>query len=58
MDLTFGVCSARALLAILMVIDDNNHGQPIALMLFTARKEARATHADYNGALLQDLLSR
>jgi hypothetical protein len=26
MDLTFNVCSARVLLAILMVIDDENHG--------------------------------
>jgi hypothetical protein len=57
MDLTFGVCSAWAL-AILMVIDGKNRGQLVALILFTACKEAKATHADYNGALLQDLLNR
>ena len=58
MDLTFGVCSARALLVILMVIDENNHGLPVAFFLFTARREAQATHADYDGALLQRLLHR
>src|SRR6266576_1522600 len=33
MDLTFGVCSARALLVILMAIDDSGSGIPICFML-------------------------
>jgi len=57
MDLTFGVCSARALLAILMVIDDSGTGIPIAFMLFTARPSAKAVHADYDTAELDHLLS-
>ncbi|KAF6747490.1 hypothetical protein DFP72DRAFT_1149006 [Ephemerocybe angulata] len=56
MDLTFGFCSARALLVILMVIDDANKGIPVAQMIFTAKKEAKAVHADYNQALLDRLL--
>ncbi|KAJ7188449.1 hypothetical protein C8R46DRAFT_879117, partial [Mycena filopes] len=58
MDLTFGVCSGRVLLAILMAIDENNHGVPIAQIIFTARKAAKAVHADYNGQLLKELLGK
>ncbi|KAJ7183914.1 hypothetical protein C8R46DRAFT_1210048 [Mycena filopes] len=58
MDLTFGVCSGRVLLAILMAIDKNNHGVPIGQIIFTARKSAKAVHADYNGQLLKDVLGK
>ncbi|KAJ7763793.1 hypothetical protein B0H16DRAFT_1310984 [Mycena metata] len=57
MDLTFGVCNGRALLAILMVIDDQNKGLPVALMLFTAKKETKAVHADYDKKLLAEQLT-
>jgi len=57
MDLTFGVCSAHALLVILMALDETGKGIPICFILFTARESARATHADYNSALLTRLLS-
>ncbi|KAF6743783.1 hypothetical protein DFP72DRAFT_827164 [Ephemerocybe angulata] len=56
MDLTFGFSSARALLVILMVIDENNKGIPVAQMIFTARRDAKAVHADYNQALLDEIL--
>jgi len=56
MDLTFGVCSARALLAILMALDENGTGIPICFIMFTARETAKATHADYDTALLDRLL--
>jgi len=56
MDLTFGFCSARALLAILMALDENGSGVPICFILFTARETKKATHADYNTALLDRLL--
>ncbi|KAK6988928.1 hypothetical protein R3P38DRAFT_2803880 [Favolaschia claudopus] len=55
MDLTFGVC---ALLAILMVLDDQQKGFPVGFMLFTAKKDAKAVHADYNKELLADLLQK
>ncbi|KAK7050167.1 hypothetical protein R3P38DRAFT_3306410 [Favolaschia claudopus] len=58
MDLTFGVCNGRALLAILMVLDDQQKGLPVAFMLFTAKKDAKAVHADYNKELLKDLLCK
>jgi len=58
MDLMFGFCSGCALLCILMAIDDRNKGIPIAFIVFTARKNTKATHADYNTKLLDDLLSK
>ena len=54
-DLTFGFCSARALLSILMVLDSKGRGLPIAFIIFTARKHARAVHADYNTKVLTRL---
>ncbi|KAJ7149105.1 hypothetical protein C8R46DRAFT_916478, partial [Mycena filopes] len=58
MDLTFGVCNGRALLAILMVLDDENKGLPIAFILFTAKKETKAVHADYDKIILEELLKQ
>jgi len=57
MNLIFGVCSAHALLAILMVIDDSGIGITIAFMMFTARPSTKAVHADYDTAELDRLLS-
>ncbi|TRM61181.1 hypothetical protein BD626DRAFT_406215 [Schizophyllum amplum] len=54
-DLTFGFCSARALLAILMVIDKEGRGIPIAFIMFTARKYVKAVHADYDTEVLSRL---
>ncbi|KAJ7153245.1 hypothetical protein C8R46DRAFT_830330, partial [Mycena filopes] len=56
MDLTFGVCNGRALLAIMMGLDDENKGLPLAFMLFTAKKDTKAVHADYNKVLLEGQL--
>ena len=56
LDLTFGTCSARALTGILMALDDKNRGIPVAFFKFTARKETKATHADYDGQLLERIL--
>jgi hypothetical protein len=52
MDLTFCVCSAQALLVILMAIDDAGSSIPICFMLFTARESAKAVHANYDTAIL------
>ncbi|KAJ6557679.1 hypothetical protein B0H19DRAFT_946319, partial [Mycena capillaripes] len=56
MDLTFGVCNSRALLAIVMVLDDEKKGLPVALILFTAKQKTKAVHADYNKELMEQLL--
>ncbi|KAF8152258.1 hypothetical protein B0H34DRAFT_677651 [Crassisporium funariophilum] len=57
MDLTFGVCSARTLLVILMALNKTGAGIQICFMMFTARERARATHSDYNVRLLTCLLN-
>ncbi|KAJ7458973.1 hypothetical protein FB451DRAFT_1046462, partial [Mycena latifolia] len=54
MDLTFGVCNGRALLGILMALDDEMKGLPVAFFLFTAKQDTKAVHADYNKALLEE----
>jgi hypothetical protein len=56
MDLTFGICSARALLVIIMAIDNSGHGIPICFMLFTACDSTKAVHADYDTVVLDWLL--
>ncbi|KAG0692955.1 hypothetical protein DFH29DRAFT_985619 [Suillus ampliporus] len=56
MDGTFNICSSRVLLFILMVIDNENRGIPVCQIIFSARQEAKATHADYNGQLLKHYL--
>ncbi|KAJ6512098.1 hypothetical protein C8R47DRAFT_1207449 [Mycena vitilis] len=58
MDLTFGVCNGRALLAILMVLDDQQKGLPVAFMLFTAKKSTKAVHADYTKELMSQILGQ
>jgi hypothetical protein len=58
LDGTFGINSARSLLFIGMAINNENKGIPIVFFHFTARKTSAATHGDYDGPLLQDLLSR
>ncbi|KAM6503401.1 hypothetical protein JOM56_000344 [Amanita muscaria] len=57
-DLTFGFCSARANLLIVMALDDNKKGIPIGLIVFTARPTARAVHADYDTELIRSLLDK
>lgn len=57
LDGTFGVCSERLLLFIIMVIDEEWKGVPVSFLLFSAATGAKATHASYNRAILQKLLS-
>ncbi|PBK70253.1 hypothetical protein ARMSODRAFT_1036416, partial [Armillaria solidipes] len=58
MDLTFGFSSSRVLLGILLAMDENKRGIPLGFILFSARKDAKAVHADYNAELLDHLLER
>lgn len=39
-----------------MVIDEHNKGIPIAQLIFTAKKETKAVHADYDKTLLDEQL--
>jgi hypothetical protein len=55
---TFGVNSFCSLLFISMAVNHKNKGIPIVFFHFTARKTAAATHGDYDGLLLKDLLAR
>lgn len=58
-DLTFGFCSARANLWILMVIDEHFRGIPVAYVIFSAKATTsrRGVHGDYNTGLLETILS-
>ncbi|GBE82674.1 hypothetical protein SCP_0410590 [Sparassis crispa] len=58
MDGTFRICSARVLCFIIMVINDQNKGIPVAHIVFSAKKHTKAVHADYNGALLTRLVEK
>ncbi|KAJ8085883.1 hypothetical protein PM082_004702 [Marasmius tenuissimus] len=56
MDLTFGFCSSSLLLTLLMAFNSSRHGVPVGALLFSARKDAKATHADYNTQELTKLV--
>ncbi|KAI0700325.1 hypothetical protein BC835DRAFT_1412129 [Cytidiella melzeri] len=56
MDGTFGVCSVRVLLFILMVVDNSNRGIPVAFFLFTAKEKHTAVHASYDSTVLEKFL--
>ena len=58
MDLTFGVNSTKCLVCIIMAIDPHSRGIPLAFIVFTPLKHALAAHASYDGAILEDLLTR
>ena len=56
LDGTFGICSTCVLVFFLMVVDDRNIGVPVATIIFTPKKDAKAGHASYDGPLLARLL--
>ncbi|KAI4517100.1 hypothetical protein K525DRAFT_211665, partial [Schizophyllum commune Loenen D] len=58
MDLTFGVCSSRFLVLILLARTPDGKGLPIATMLFTALPDAKAVHASYDTAIITKLLTK
>jgi hypothetical protein len=57
-DITFGFSSARANLMILMAIDNQFKGVPIAYIVFTACADTKAVHADYDTALMENVMTR
>ncbi|KAH7337683.1 hypothetical protein B0J17DRAFT_718432 [Rhizoctonia solani] len=57
-DGTFGVCDWRLLLFIVMGVDEQNHGVPLAFLLFLAPGGNKATHSGYNTKILVKVLSQ
>ncbi|CUA78041.1 hypothetical protein RSOLAG22IIIB_13012 [Rhizoctonia solani] len=58
LDGTFGVCDRRLLLFIVMGIDKQNHGVPLAFLLFSAPGGNKATQSGYNTLILVKVLGR
>lgn len=56
MDGTFGISSSKLLLFIALATDENGKGVPLALFLFSAPTDNRATHAGYDTKILAELL--
>jgi hypothetical protein len=57
LDLTFSIYSAKILIGIVMGINKNSRGIPLAMFIFLPLKDAKAVHASYDGAILQDILT-
>lgn len=58
MDGTFGVCNSKILLFILMALDDERKGVPIAFFLFSAPSGNKFTAGGYNTEVLARLLGK
>ena len=58
LDLTFSFSSACANLLIIMALDEQKTGIPIGLIVFTAKADVKAVHADYNMQLIRSLLEK
>lgn len=52
LDGTFGVCNDKLLLFILMAVDEDRKGVPLAFLLFSAPSGNRFTAAGYNTSIL------
>ncbi|KAG8740946.1 hypothetical protein FRC11_015058, partial [Ceratobasidium sp. 423] len=57
-DGTFGVCDRRILLFIVMGIDEQSRGVPLAFLLFSAPGGNQATHGGYDTPILVKVLAR
>ncbi|KAJ7094102.1 hypothetical protein C8R44DRAFT_749621 [Mycena epipterygia] len=55
-DGTFGVCDSRLLLFIIMVVDENKKGIPVAFLLFPAPTGNRQSSAGYDTEILAKLI--
>jgi AraC-like DNA-binding protein len=56
LDGTFGVCDKRVLLFIVMGLDENRKGVPLAFLFFSAPSGNRHTAAGYNTEIIAHLL--
>jgi hypothetical protein len=48
MDGTFNLCSKTVLCFIVLVVDEDNHGLPVAFLLLTPRNRVSGSSSDYN----------
>ncbi|KAF7985164.1 hypothetical protein HWV62_7760 [Athelia sp. TMB] len=58
LDGTFGLCDKRLLLFIVMGLDEERKGVPLAFLMFSAPSGNRQTSAGYNTAIIQKLLQQ
>ncbi|KAF7344086.1 hypothetical protein MVEN_01698300 [Mycena venus] len=58
LDGIFGVCDSRLLLFIVMAVDENQKGVPIAFLLFSAPTGNRQSSSGYDTAILMKLLKK
>ncbi|CAG8796821.1 7308_t:CDS:2, partial [Racocetra persica] len=54
-DGTFGISKHKLLLFIIMIIDENNKGIPVAFILFTPPQNNRLTSSGYDSKILEKL---
>ncbi|KAJ7033561.1 hypothetical protein C8F04DRAFT_1260815 [Mycena alexandri] len=58
LDGTFGVCDSRLLLFIVMAVDENRKGVPVAFLLFSAPSGNKQTSSGYDTKILTKLLQK
>ncbi|RKO88739.1 hypothetical protein BDK51DRAFT_1876, partial [Blyttiomyces helicus] len=58
MEGTFGVCLQNILLFVMLLIEENYYGVPIALFLFSAPLRNHQTSSGYDAATLERFLSK
>jgi hypothetical protein len=58
LDGTFGICNSRMLLFIVMAIDENRKGIPIAFLMFSAPTGNKQSSAGYDTGILTKLLRK
>ena len=58
LDGTFGVCDKKLLLFIVMGMDEDRKGVPLAFLFFSAHSGNRHTAAGYNTEIIQELLTK
>lgn len=58
LDGTFGICNSRVLLFIVMAVDEERKGVPIAFLMFSAPTDNKQSSAGYNTTILTKLLRK
>ncbi|KAJ6565954.1 hypothetical protein DFH09DRAFT_1314736 [Mycena vulgaris] len=58
LDGTFGVCDSRVLLFIVMAVDENRKGVPVAFLLFSAPTGNKQSSAGYNTSIIAKLVGK
>ncbi|KAJ7922111.1 hypothetical protein B0H13DRAFT_2412246 [Mycena leptocephala] len=56
LDGTFGICDSRLLLFIIIVIDENGKGVPVAFLMFSAPTGNKQSSSGYNTEILTKLI--